>query len=172
MLNSPFNKGSLFWTSCLHKIQMKLLVTKGSVTVCRCARVCVCAGVHMCARVCVCAQVCARVHMCTRVHVCVCASSLLLCPSQQGVRTALLCLRSVPHTPNPDLWPPAEGKVAPLFRVTPDTRAQCSGRVVACFLVGCLCSSGCWEVSAAPVFQPGSCHVGNLGHCQLCPGST
>lgn len=90
--------------------KMKLLVTKGSecvVQVCMC--VCVCAGVRMCAPVGgVGVHRCVHVCTCVPVHVCVCASSLLLRPSQQGVRTALLHLRSVPHTPNPDLWPPAE----------------------------------------------------------------
>ena len=87
LLNSPLNKGRLFWTSCLHKIQMKLLVTKGSVSVCKCVQVCtcvhmcscvhVCAGMCMCAHVCICVQVYACVHMCTHVHVCACNISVV-----------------------------------------------------------------------------------------------
>ena len=76
---------------------------------CECVQLC--ASVHMCACVCVCVQVYAYVHMCTRACVCVRTISVAR-PSQQGVRTALLRLRSVPHTPDPDPWPPAEGKVA------------------------------------------------------------
>ena len=42
LLNSSFNKGSLFWTSYLHTIQMGLFVTQGCVSACTCARMCVC----------------------------------------------------------------------------------------------------------------------------------
>ena len=144
-------------------------------SVCRCARVCICVHVCMCVQVCVCvhmyAFVCRCMHvftcvpMCMRVH----ATFLLFRPSQQGVRTALLHLRSVPH-PHPDPWPPTEGTVASLFKATPNIDAWCSRWAVACFLVGCLCSSVCQEMSATPIFQPGSRHKDNLECCQLCPG--
>ena len=75
LLNSPFNKGSLFWTSCLHKIQMKLLVTKGSVSVCSCVQVCICVPVYVC--------VCAGVCICAHVYPCMCVCAHhLCCPPQ------------------------------------------------------------------------------------------
>ena len=74
-----------------------------------CAAVCKCA--YVCLWMCVCVLVYAYVHTCTRA--CVCVRTIFVArPSQQGVRTALLRLRSVLHTPDPDPWPPAEGKVA------------------------------------------------------------
>ena len=54
---------------------MKRLVTKGSVSVCKCVQVC--AGMHMCAHVCICVQVYACAHMCTHVHVCACNISVV-----------------------------------------------------------------------------------------------
>lgn len=101
LLNSPFNKGSFFWTSCLHKIQMKLLVTKGSVSVCRCA------CVHVCVQVCVCVPmyvfVHRCVHVCTCVPVCMCVCAHHLCCSapasrESGLRFCICGLCPTPPT--------------------------------------------------------------------------